>query len=718
MRAGVRAQAALAKAGRGGLGAGAGGATGAGEQAERRYTRAVEAESAKRLRSFRAEARMRRQVLGEEERDLLKSVRAEEKARERANRNAARMARAQSRELDRFATRTSHRATRFLWPNAPLASMGRRAGADIMRGLGVDTSLAGTIGRGRDLERSATALSTAGYISGAPDAAGQRVKASDLMGEARKVGDQFSIDPQSVIDAQDQFVKLTGDLDTARSSMGAMASLAIASGTDLTDMATAAGEVSNALGDVPNKAAEVEDVLRSLAAQGKIGSVEIRDYAKYMAHLGGTAGSFGAKRSQTIKEFGALVQLAKSVGGATSAATATRSISGLGNTWATPARIAQFKKHGVNLRGKDDMLLSPIELIKEAIRVTGGKTEPMKEMFANVIGAKPATALSNIYKQAGGGEAGMAAVDKELKKQLDASSMNAKSTDNAVNQYKSTTAAKAQAFQNKLDQVADAAMAKLLPALEQLAPVALRVAEGMGTFAQWLAENPGKAVGLAISASIARAGLESAFRTGIERAFKDMTGGAAPGSKNAPPGFLPAGGAISIASSALTIFATAVTLYAAGAALIEGGEEKKRESDKKSYAKDAVIESEAQTVERLQREGASTPEEKAAIENRRTALEERKKELETRVASAEEVGTFGGDWKAIKGWFGMEGGLNDQQIADRAKDATQIAELKAQMERIAQVLAGGIRVTNITDARTPPAGPTVPPDGREPPGGG
>jgi len=514
---------------------------------EKRHTRVVEGESKQRERAFRAEARARRAALRDEERALRDSIREHEKAERAKAAAAVREQVRASRELDRFATRTSHRATRFFWPNAPLASMARRAGYDIMRGIGVDTSLSGAIGRSTEMQRSATALSIAGYLPGTSGPNAKRVSAATLTGEARAVGDKFAMDPAAVIEAQDQFTKLTGDLDMARRMMGSLAGLSIASGASLQDMATAAGEVSNAFGDMGSqeeKMKAIDQAMRSLAAQGKIGAVEMRDYARYMAHLGGTVGGFGGDRATRLAQFGAMTQLAKAYGGGTSAAVATRAISGFRNILETPARRAKFREYGVAIEDEKGLLRDPFQIIKDALRKTGGKTEPLKEMFANVIGARAVSGLANIYKQAGGGDAGMAAVNTEFERMMKADSMSKEAVAEAVKQYEETTAAKAQRFQNNLDQIAEAAASKLIPALEKLAPRALQLADGFGRLVQWAAENPGKAIVGAIVASILRASLESAFRGAVEavilRAVRNVPTVPVPGGK---PGVAPVGGA-------------------------------------------------------------------------------------------------------------------------------------------------------------------------------
>ena len=59
--------------------------------------------------------------------------------------------------------------------------------------------------------------------------------------------------------------------------MPKLGKLAKASGSDLGDLADAAGDVSTALGDMaPDKKAErIDSIMRTIAGQGKIGAVEI-----------------------------------------------------------------------------------------------------------------------------------------------------------------------------------------------------------------------------------------------------------------------------------------------------------------------------------------------------------------------------------------------------------------------------------------------------------
>jgi TP901 family phage tail tape measure protein len=699
------------------------------EQAEKAHTRAATQESRKRLATFRAEMRQRladnRKWVREaqqEERAHTRARNAEARKQAQNERAAMRASAKERRELDRFATRTSHRATRFLWPNAPLASMGRRAGSEILRGIGLDTTIAGSVGRARELETSSTELSTAGYISGASGKAGERQSAADLTKEARAIGTEVALDPQQINDAAAQFVRLTGNLEAARGSMKDLAKISVAAGATLEDTAGMAGEVWNALGnDYENPEDKIKAmmyVMRKAGSQGKIGSVEMADFAKYYAHLGGTAGKFGGSRSETLTKLGALAQIAKTYGGSTSAAAATRAVSGMGDTMSKGARRKMFAKYNVALEDERGMFRDPLEILKDSIRNTGGKTAPMQEMWANVLGAKGATGLTNIYKDAGGGEAGMAAIEKVLKESLDAESMNPKAIEEAVAEHLKTTASKTQIFQNKLDQITEKALGELLPALEALAPQALKVAEGMGDLAIWLAQNPGKAIGVAIAASIARAGLESLFRGALERVIIGAAGGTAPGAK-VGGGFMPAGGALGAGAAGLTILATAVTLFAAGAVIIDQVSKASSEASKKSVGEWVGSSARIGTLRRQIRErgGEATPEQVAALKKEEAGLSKTIGEAEGAVqfgkmATPGEL--FGMVSRLARGLVGAEGGTDVTGELKRGEDAARIDELKAEMRGVQDLLRAGIRVTNIEDARTPPAMPGVGPAGREP----
>lgn len=708
---------------------------------EKRATKEIEAlwrqSSRAQLQEIRRLARERnrehRQLLQEVAREERKAAREAEKlarsvAREKAKaeREAAKAARASARELDRFATRTSHRATRFLMPNAPLASMARRGALDIARGYGIETGLGSAMQRGISLEARATQLSQAAYMPAASGAASKLQDPKKLIAEVQAIGDSLAMPYEDAMGALEAFVTKTGDLATGRSILEDMAKLAGATGTNLSDMVDAAADVSNALGDIPDKGKAIDAVMRQIAAGGKVGAVEIKDLAKYMARLSAASGAFGGNRAETIIKLGALTQLSRAKGGAASAAEAARSISGLANTLQTPARRAKFAEYGVQLEDAKGLLRDPMEILKESIQKTGGQTEPLKEMWANVIGAKPAQALATTYKQAGGGDAGMKAIQKELDTFMKSAALSQKQIDDANKARLGTDAAKVQQFNNELEKVANGIRADLAPRLAELTPKILELVKGFGQLVNWLAQNPGTAITAAISASIARAGLESALRAGIERVINQAA--TATGGTPAGPGIAGKGGvgALGTLSSALTITALAATTISVGMATIDLGFAAYGKAEAEREGTLRASEQDLRTADRqIKKEGGVSEATKKRLEADKKRLEQMEKsgELgrESGVGAAvgkwiggNQAGAMSDAWKWAKGAVGLDGGISPKQLMEATSNSQGLDEVKAQLAALNAKLGSNLRVivTNAADIKSD-AGPAVDPSGRE-----
>ncbi len=102
-------------------------------------------------------------------------------------------------------------------------------------------------------------LSNAGYMQGDPRN-GQRVDPEELKKFAFEKGNATGMQANDVVGALGAFVSKTGDLKTGMEAFEKMAILARATGSDVTDMADAMADVSNNLGDVPNKAEVLNSV--------------------------------------------------------------------------------------------------------------------------------------------------------------------------------------------------------------------------------------------------------------------------------------------------------------------------------------------------------------------------------------------------------------------------------------------------------------------------
>jgi hypothetical protein len=520
------------------------------EKAERKKTAIA-------LREIRARAAAESALQRQRSSSMLSQYRETERAAEahqaRLLRSETMAARRRDREVDRFATRTSHRATRFFFP-PPEGALGtmKRIGLDIARGAGVDFSLSSGIGKAREREAAAVALSNQGWN---PDqqAFGDRISASSLRQTAKEQAARLGLKgEEDVMSAMTKFTDVTGDLATAQKIIGDIGLLARASGVNLDQAATAAADMSAQLPDtmdLDQRRAAMQRLLGVAAMQGKRGAVEMKDLARYMPKIVSSAGAFAGDPQDAMVKLMAISQVARRYGGAPNAAVASTSVASMVNTLKTPARVKQFAAHGVNVYDEQGKLRDIQAIIKESIVAAKNPVE-FKKMWANVQGARAVEGFRTIYQKAGGGKSGLDAINAEFAKFTAA--LDPEAQKKMLSEATSTTEATANRFQQKLDEVTEKMGNSLLPTLERLAPVALQVTEGFGKIVAWSAENPGKAITAAIVASIGRAGIESGIRMLLDRAATSLFGGfpgGFPGGGGAPgpgkPGLVSrAGGAV------------------------------------------------------------------------------------------------------------------------------------------------------------------------------
>jgi hypothetical protein len=476
-----------------------------------------------------------------EERRIQSNMMAMDRQRSAANvrtwnqeqRELSRASRRRERDIDRFATRTSHRTTRFLFPRPEGAiGMAQRVGYDLMRGAGLDTNIGSSIGRARELQSAGGGLAAQERI-----ATGGKTKGGAHYAEmAESVAGKLAADPAQIVELMRSFTGKTGQFDQLASITERLSSMAIASGANLGEMGDAAGLVYNQLAMLPDAADRTIDVMRGIAGQTAMGAVEMKDYASQIGRIAAQANKFEGSASDNILKMSALTQLAMASGGASSPADAARALVAFTDTFGKGERINAFANEGINIfadqttkgRGTKRKITGtrirdPLALIEDALTKTGGDIPRMSKLFASVLGVKPVRALATTYQNAGGGAGGIEAIRKMFGGFMGAGMSKDVERANLADRSKGIEA-KAQAFQNQLDKIVSVAAMKLIPALEQLAPVALKVAEGFSSVVRWAAENPGKAITLAITGSIMRAGIESGFRAAIDKMLTRLGG--------------------------------------------------------------------------------------------------------------------------------------------------------------------------------------------------
>jgi hypothetical protein len=484
------------------------------------------------LQAIRTRQREERQAQREREREERRIAAAAQMLDRQRSKALYRQYTGRDREIDRFATRSSQRATRFIFPRpAGVIGYAQRTASDLMRGVGVDISFAGGVSRAKELEDVSEQLSRNAWQPGQAGPAGMRVAGTTLAEEARAVAGRYGTKGGSlaVAEGRARFVSSTGDLESARAVTEDLAKLSAATGASFEDAMEAAAAISNKLGDVPDKSKKIYELMRGFAWQGKLGAVEISDMARNMPRLLSGVTRFEGDLAENMTKLGALAQMARG-GPASSAREAATGVARMADLFVTPQRVKAMESIGLaksDIFSKTGFVRNPFEIIKKALVLTKGEALPMRTAFASVMGSRPIDKLTDIYRKVGGGKKGLADVDAEIKRLTSGAGVGM--SENIVNQMvaenSQTKAARAQRFQENLDRVTASMADRLVPALEQLAPMALRIATAFGNFVSWASENPGKAISLAISLAVGRALTESFMRGLFERVIKRSIGG-------------------------------------------------------------------------------------------------------------------------------------------------------------------------------------------------
>jgi len=496
--------------------------------------------------------------------------------------------------------------------------------ADLARGAGVNFDLSSMIGKSVGIEKSAVDLSNAGFMPGKEGPAGQRQDPAGIINDIKKAAADAALDMNKMADGLQSFVGKTGELELGRKLLGDMGKLARATGSDVGDMMNAAGDVAAQLekaGIKEGQAEKVNVIMRAIAGQGKQGAVEIKDMATQMAKLAATAPQFAGTFEESMAGMGALAQEARQSGGAASATQAATSVMSFTNSFSKGARRSAFKAAGVEVEDKQTgKFRSAQDIIMDSLRATGGDSVKMGKLFADSGARRVTRGFESIYKANGGGEAGLAAVAAEFEK-LKKATMSEAEVSDSFNASMQTAEAKAQLFQNQLQEIAGTVATRLMPALEKAAPSVLSMAEKGAEFASKLAEvDVGYIIGGALVASIGQAAIGQLVASSLQSAMSSMSG--------AQMGQL---GAI----GALTIMAVGVALYAQK---VEKEDEKRQkdeqlrtdeliarnENDKNLYAvavEDSAQKEDALQVARDEEALAKTPAEKATATKKRERAE-------------------------------------------------------------------------------------------------
>lgn len=592
---------------------------------------------------------------------ILKDVAKHEKAQEKAQAKIAKIKeryfqeeqrRGEKADAERERRNEKIASSAMGYMRKAAAVAGRVAG-ELTSGFGVSfDDVSSAMQRGANVDETARKAAISGK-----GALGQNATEADVqqtIATIRAAGDASKQSYGALATGLEQFVSKSSDLATGEKVLADLGRIARATGTDVNDLVSAAGDVNKTLDDTPDKAEKLLDIMTLVATQSAKGSVEVKDFARYMGRVTAGAFKFEGSKAQNIGILAGIAQVAMK-GGASGAREATNAAQAFSNDITKGTALKGFEAAGIDVFANKEktQLRSPEKIITDFLRMSKGDLSQLSKLFPNEGSKRVVTGFSSIYTGAGGGDAGIAAVRAEFKKF--AETMSSQDIKSRFELSAEGRAAKAQEFQNKLDTIVDSVATKVLPAFEKLAPDALKVSEALAGIVTTAAEHPWASVatviGSSIVASIAKA------------AIGDMVGKAIAGGLGGGLGGL---GAV-LAMGTIALSAEKVIFDA------------RDEADKRSRNADLRAD-EAETIARgAKKTGMITAEDRAKFD---TELAE----LRARVTAARtesEEGNLAGPGKYIAASQNfITGGPDLAALTNTAKDAENLPALEKQLAEL------------------------------------
>lgn len=585
--------------------------------------------------------------------------------------NVRELEREQRTSIDRQA-RDEERAGR---QRAQAASAGLRTFGSLARsgvglasraaneGFGVDVDIFAAMGvarETRDLAGRAT--------RSAATAKGEIASAADIDATVKAIhegGDKAKLGYEAMGAGLEDFVSKSADLKTGNKVMGDLGIIAQATGANVKDLLSAAGDVNRELEDGPDRAEKLLAIMRLVAKQGAMGNVEVKDLAKFMGRMESTAFMYEGSKDKNIGILGALSQVAMK-GGATSAADATRSAAAFARDLTKAKSLEEFQKMGIEVFSDKSKtkLRGPEAIITDVLKKTGGDLSKFSELFRNDVSKRVLMGFANVAQQAGGGDKGIAAVHEEFKRY--STTMSQKEMEAQAGTALAGDTAAAQQFRNEMEKAGEAVRGELAPAMKELAPVAMGAAKALGSVVAWGASNPELAITGAIVAAIGKAAMGDA----IGKALSTRLGAAA--------------GPIAVGAASFMITK----------AFIEWMSKETASGENASLAGD-VQRANADTSGRLALAGKKDP--MVALADATAAAAEDQRRL-NQIKEAK-TGTFLDYFDTI-----VPGSMTTAQVSEAHQDKGKEAEIQKDLAHQQQVIAALRELISATRANAPVAG--------------
>lgn len=278
--------------------------------------------------------------------------------------------------------------------------------------LGGGFSVADSVMAEQNMRKQAAVLSASTILSGDSLEHGRKMSTNEVLGKAKAIGISQNIDPSEVLAGFDEIKKLSGNLEKATMIMPAVAKIATATGADLSDTSKLAGNILAANPDLSPEAVEAQ--IRLFTKQGVVGGVEVQDFARYGARITAGAAMYGGNKESNEATLGAMAQMSRQYGSASSAAEAA--LGSLRFSTDITKHADNLKAMGINVSDGRGTIRDAQSIILEMLTKSGGDVTKLSKMGLGERGVKPLEGAAAIYRNAGGGQAGLDAVKKEFAK--------------------------------------------------------------------------------------------------------------------------------------------------------------------------------------------------------------------------------------------------------------------------------------------------------------
>lgn len=279
---------------------------------------------------------------------------------------------------------------------AAAAEKSRKESVDTLKTIG-GIAVAGAAGLGgkaiadaNAVYEKATRLSISSRASGT-----EGVDPKALVGEFFAITQDIKgVTADQLADGAARFVQMTGDLATARSSLRDFATIAMASGASVEDVAGTAAAISQQFG--LTDPGQIRDVLSALLFQGKAGAFELRDAASLFPRLAAAGASFGLDKGVGgIRTLGGLTQIARSgTGSGEQAATAVESM-----LTRLKTEAGKLESQGVKVYDKGKVRDLPDILVESIAKLGGTDIKRKNAALSQVYGEQGIRAINPLVAQ-------------------------------------------------------------------------------------------------------------------------------------------------------------------------------------------------------------------------------------------------------------------------------------------------------------------------------